>query len=68
MQISLLSGVKNSFGIPMSEIERYSAEIGRIRAVIDESSGTKNIEALGSVRLPKVISVLILLLDLHSCT
>lgn len=60
LQISLLSSVGNSFDVPLAEIDRFSAEVGRSPAVIDESSGTKNLEALGSIRLPKVISLLML--------
>jgi len=52
LQISLLSGVKNSFDVPMSEI-------GRSHPFIDSHSGTKHIEALGSANLSKVISTLI---------
>lgn len=46
-KISLLSGVKNSFDIPMSEI-------GRSHPFIDSPSGTKHIEALGSASLSKI--------------
>jgi hypothetical protein len=53
LQVSLLSGVKNSFDIPMFDI-------GRSDTFFDVSSGTKHIEALGSASLPKVISMLIL--------
>lgn len=63
LQISLLSSpVGNSFDVPVadSEIDRFSDEVKRSSAVIDESSGTKNLETLGSIRLPKVISMLIL--------
>lgn len=67
MQISLLSGVKNSFD-SIADIDRFSADIDRSHAVIDQSSGTKHLEALGSIRLPKVISVLILYMDLHTCS
>ncbi|XP_019457249.1 PREDICTED: uncharacterized protein LOC109357694 isoform X1 [Lupinus angustifolius] len=52
-KISLLSSVGNSFDVPTAEIERFSAEVDRSPAVIDESSGTKNLEALGSIRIPK---------------
>ncbi|KAE9585759.1 hypothetical protein Lalb_Chr24g0394691 [Lupinus albus] len=53
-KISLLSKVGNSFDVPTAEIERFSAEVDRSPAVIDESSGTKPLEALGSIRLPKI--------------
>lgn len=46
-KISLLSGVKNSFDVPMSEI-------GRSHPFIESSSGTKHIEALGSASLSKI--------------
>lgn len=56
-KISLLSSpVGNSFDVPVadSEIDRFSDEVKRSSAVIDESSGTKNLETLGSIRLPKI--------------
>ncbi|KAL9322760.1 hypothetical protein ACSQ67_010813 [Phaseolus vulgaris] len=55
--ISLLSSpVGNSFDVPVaeSEIDRFSAEVERSPAVIDSSSGTKNLEVLGSIKLPKI--------------
>lgn len=58
MQISLLSGVKNSLDVPIAEIDRFSDEVGRSHADIGESSGTEHLEALGSVRLPKVFPCL----------
>lgn len=64
-----LQPVGNSFDVPVaeSEIDRFSAEVNRSPAVIDESSGTKNLETLGSIRLPKVISMLILQMDVNVC-
>ncbi|XP_057457477.1 uncharacterized protein LOC130748315 [Lotus japonicus] len=53
-KISLLSGVGNSFDVSIPEIDRFSADIDRTHAVMDESSGTKHLEALGSMRLPKI--------------
>ncbi|XP_027929321.1 uncharacterized protein LOC114185658 isoform X1 [Vigna unguiculata] len=56
-KISLVSSpVVNSFDVPVAEdeIERFSAEVERSPAVIDESSGTKNLEVLGSIKLPKI--------------
>jgi len=61
LQISLVSSpVVNSFDVPVAEdeIERFSAEVERSPAVIDESSGTKNLEVLGSIKLPKVFPCL----------
>ncbi|KAE9600596.1 hypothetical protein Lalb_Chr14g0374591 [Lupinus albus] len=53
-KISLLSSVENSFDVPTAEIERFSAEVDRYPAVIDESSGTKNLESLRSIIMPKI--------------
>ncbi|KAJ1425948.1 hypothetical protein SESBI_10674 [Sesbania bispinosa] len=53
-KISLLSGVKSSFDVPVAEIDRFSADVDRSHAVIDTSSGTKELEALGSIRIPKI--------------
>ncbi|KAL5131879.1 hypothetical protein HKD37_12G034663 [Glycine soja] len=54
--VHLTKPVGNSFDVPVaeSEIDRFSAEVNRSPAVIDESSGTKNLETLGSIRLPKI--------------
>lgn len=61
LQISLLSSpLGNSFDVPVAkaEIDRFSAEVEKSPAVIDESSGTKNLEVLGSIKVPKVFPFL----------
>ncbi|KAK7312577.1 hypothetical protein VNO77_36529 [Canavalia gladiata] len=53
-KITLSSRVGHSFEVPTAEIERFSADVDESLAFSDASSGTKRLEFLGSIKLPKI--------------
>ena len=55
LQILLPSNLGDSFDVPITDIEKFLADINSSKAVKDQSSGTESLEYLGSMRLPKVI-------------
>lgn len=52
MQINLPSNIGHSF-----DVSKFSADISSSPAIIDDDKGTKNLEFLGSIKLPKVIPI-----------
>ncbi|XP_073226035.1 uncharacterized protein [Cicer arietinum] len=53
-KINLSSNLANSFDVPISEIDRFNADVHKSQTINDKSSGTKRIEFLGSMKLPKM--------------
>lgn len=54
LQISFSSALGPSFNVSIAEIDRFTADLDKA-LFISESSGTKRIEFLGSMRLPMVV-------------
>ncbi|CAJ2654448.1 unnamed protein product [Trifolium pratense] len=52
-KINFSSGLGHTFGVPMSDIDRFALDLEK-SLTIDDKSSTKRIEFLGSMKLPKM--------------